>query len=765
MSIKHSKGIVIGYIICLLLFVGAIGYVAHLGQSLDLTPQTERTTTMGQAWGIFSDSVAHHLTGTIGMLLIQILVILFVARTMGVLFRRIGQPAVIGEIVAGIMLGPSLLGQIAPGLFEWLFPTSSLGSIQLLSNFGLILFMFVVGMELRLSDIRRRFAASITISHIGIFVPFALSLPLCYYIYTEYVGMPTTTFLAFSLFVGISMSITAFPVLARIIQERGLQRKPIGKLALSTAAASDITAWLMLAGIIAISQSGSMLSMVYNLGFFLVYLGVMFGIIRPLFRMVGKLYVNSEVISHTLVGVIFFLLLLSSWVTELLSMHALFGAFMLGLVMPEDLSFRRIITDKVEDVSLMLLLPLFFVSSGLQTELGLISGHDTWMLLAIFTLIAVLGKVGGTYLSARLAGETPRNSIYLGALMNTRGLMELVVLAIGLEIGILSPTLYAVLVLMTVITTIMTMPMIQLINAINAYRDRRREHRSELQTGKYKALISFGKPQSGIALMHLGNQLLGRGASRPELTAVHITTDTDRSTIDADSFYESNFGPLIRIAQTEGYNVDTEHIFSEHVESAIVDKLRREQYNLLLIGAGIRLSSEVSDQEAYAIQRGFESKVGEISLAATEQFLSIGTLVRDKMKYFIKYAPSSVGILLNRGYTTPERILLVISNAEDLRMLSYARTLSENNAAHLDILATTTYADRLRTQGLLPTEQLLEGDTVAERCVGATYQLVVLSYDEWLRRFDTDLALVACLPSCLILSLKTPHPLHQQTNQ
>lgn len=757
MKTKQRYTPLICYALFFILFVGGIGYVAHLGAERYPEEVSTSITGLGEAFGIFRSSVEHHLSSTIGLLLLQILVILVAARTVGALFRRIGQPAVIGEICAGIMLGPSLLGRLFPEAFDALFPASSLGNIQLLSNFGLILFMFVVGMELRLSDIKKRLTSSLVISHAGIFVPFALSLPVSYYVYEQY-ATGQTTFLSFALFVGIAMSITAFPVLARIVQERGLHRKPLGQLSLATAAASDITAWIMLAGIIAISQSGSLLSMVYNVGFFALYLLVMFGVIRPIFRVAGKVYNNTEVINHTMTGVIFLLLLLSAWTTELLSMHALFGSFVLGLVMPEDVSFRKVITDKVEDVSLLLFLPLFFVSSGLQTELSLIDGADMWAMLGFFTLIAIVGKVGGTYISARSTGETPRNSLYLGALMNTRGLMELVVLAIGLEMGILSPRLYVVLVLMTVITTVMTMPMIQAIKAINAWQDKRRQRKGQLQRQDYRALISFGRPATGLALSRLGYQLLRRGADCAQMTAVHITADEDISTVDAEKYYDDNFRPLLDEASKRGFAIETEHLISSEVESLIIDKLRREQYNLLIVGSGLRLSSGSTDLQASDLHRHLSSRVGDSALSATEALLSIRMLLRDKMDYFVKHAPCSVAILLGKDYNEPKRILVRLFSEADLKLLSYARRLAENNGATLTV--------QLATGTALTEEQcpLHTGEVLTREGAGGEHtdlcqvcDLFVVSWSEWQRTFDSQEGLVRCLPSTLILSLKAPN--------
>lgn len=754
---------VVFYMILLLCFVGAIGATLHFGGELlgsQGVASGESVGAWGEAFDVFKQSVAHHLNSTIGLLLLQILVILVAARLLGTLFRKIGQPAVIGEIVAGILLGPSLFGRVAPEWFARLFPAESLGSIEMLSSFGLVLFMFVVGMELRLSDIRRRLRSSLVISHAGIIIPFALSLPLSLCIYPEYVG-GYTPFLPFALFVGIAMSITAFPVLARIIQENNMMRTPLGKLSLSTAAAGDITAWLMLAGIIAISQSGSLLSTVYNLLFLAAYLWIIFGVIRPLFSIAGKVYNTTEVISHTLVGVIFVLLLTSSFVTELLSMHALFGAFMLGLVMPEDLSFRKIITDKVEDVALMLFLPLFFVSSGLQTELGLVDDLDAWVLLAVFVFIAVFGKVGGSYVAARICGQKPKDSLYLGAFMNTRGLMELVVLAIGYEMHILPPKIYAVLVLMTVITTVMTMPMIHLINVVSAWLEARRLKRQPAarvqlsKGGMYRVLLPFGRPRSGAKLLRLSSLLLRRGGVEPRVTALHITTDKDINPIDADKYFEDSFAPIGAEATRLGQHIDMDYQVADSIEQTIVGKLRGEQFNLLLVGAGIKYSAESQDQEATHIRARLSGMVGSFPVATTERLLSIGHLVRDKMSYFIEHAPCSVGIFLEREFDCARRILLDIRGEDDLRLLPYAHTLVDNTPGAMLYIAYSDIDESLlrpRSSGEAVT--LLAQGVHPEPVDRSCYDLLLLSYRSWVQHYDGKTECLASLPSTLILSLR-----------
>ncbi|MDO4707288.1 MAG: cation:proton antiporter [Porphyromonadaceae bacterium] len=764
MSKRIGLRSVIFYIILLLSFVGAIGVTFyHGGELFSLSGEGDAIGGMswGDAFDVFTQSVVHHLSAPIGLLLLQILIILVAARLMGALFRKIRQPAVIGEIVAGILLGPSLFGRVAPDLFARVFPAESLGNIEILSSFGLVLFMFVVGMELRLSDIKRRLRASLVISHAGIIIPFVLSLPLSLYIYPDYVGS-YTPFLPFALFVGIAMSITAFPVLARIIQENNMMRTSLGKLSLSTAAAGDITAWLMLAGIIAISQSGSLLSTVYNLFFLLAYLWIIFGIIRPLFSIAGKVYNTTEVIGHTLVGVIFVLLLSSSFVTELLSMHALFGAFMLGLVMPEDLSFRKIISDKVEDVALMLFLPLFFVSSGLQTELGLVDGLDTWALLAVFVFIAVVGKVGGSYVAARVCGQKPKDSLYLGAFMNTRGLMELVVLAIGYQMHILPPKIYAVLVLMTVITTVMTMPLVHFINVASAALERRRLKRLSspgvqlVKNGTYSVLLPFGRPRSGAKLLRLGDLLLRRGETVPRVTALHITTDKDINPIDADKYFEDSFVPISQEADRLGQAIEMDYQVSDNIEQTIIGKLKGQQYNMLLVGAGIKYSAEVQDQEAAHIRARLSGMVGSLSVATTERLLAIGHLVRDKMNYFVHHAPCSVGIFLERDFDRPQRILLDLRDESDLRLVSYARTLMENSSgAKLYIHASGVDGAQIQLGAAAERTTLLGKDEPIVVSPRERYDLLLLSYQAWMKYYDGDPDRLAMLPSTLILSLKT----------
>lgn len=708
-----------------------------------------------EAFSMFSTSVGHHVHSTIGMLLLQVLIIIAFARLLGWLFTKIKQPAVIGEIIAGIILGPTLLGKVSPEVFSFLFPASSISNIELLSHFGLILFMFAIGMELRISDIKSQMRQSLIISHAGIFLPFILSLVVSYYIYDRYASN-LTTFTSFALFIGISMSITAFPVLARIIQENNLSRKALGKLSLSSAAAGDITAWLMLAAIIAIAESGSMVSISYNMLFLVLYMLVMFGVIRPIFKIIGKIYDNSEVINHTLIGVIFILLLLSSYVTELLSMHALFGAFMFGLVMPEDLSFRKIVTDKIEDVSLLLFLPLFFVSSGLHTELGLINGSEMWTILGIFTAIAVFGKVFGTYIAARTTGENTKNSLYLGAFMNTRGLMELVVLSIGLELKVLPLPIFTVLVMMTIITTVMTMPMVKFISYIYKLLDKRK-HKISIndKSQGLKVLISFGRPSSGASLLKLSTYMLNKGVHKASYTALHITTDLEINPIDTEKYYTDDFAPIEKQANKIGQFVCTDYVVSNNTEDTIINKLKQEKYNFLIVGAGLRLSNNDKDIEANVFRDTIIKRFGRFAINTGESILSVNGMLHDKTFYFLDKSPCSVGVFINRGMQNINNISVIIESNEDIKILPYARTMATNSSANINVITTDSLniSKTDMNKHDIITDDIMHNDYIWWHRIKEN-DFMFVSHSLWYKYFDTNQDLLKIIPSTIILKIK-----------
>lgn len=405
------------------------------------------------------DAFSHPIT----IFLLQLIIIIISAQICGYLFKKIGQPPVIGEIIAGIILGPSVIGGIFPGFTEFVFPKASLGNLQMLSQIGLILFMFVIGMELDLNIIKKKARSAILISNISIIFPYALGVGLSFYLKEQFLpeGIP---FHAFCLFIGIAMSITAFPVLARIIRDKHLTHTRAGNIAIVSAATDDIAGWCILAVVIAIAKAGSMGTSLYTLAFAVLYVLVMLFIVRPMLKKMSTAKTNNDDVKRSTVAIIFTVLLLSAYVAEVIGIHALFGAFMAGVIMPLEWDFRKLVINKVEDVSLLLLLPIFFIFTGLRTQIGLLNDVESWAICGLITLLAIIGKFGGSFIAARISGESMHDSLAIGALMNTRGLMELIILNIGYDLGILNPRIFAMMVIMALVTTFMTSPLLNLFN-------------------------------------------------------------------------------------------------------------------------------------------------------------------------------------------------------------------------------------------------------------------------------------------------------------
>jgi len=469
-----------------LIIVAGLGFViyqiAGRGNALQdptLTAKqaaTAKEATVANEFHVFTDSFKHGLSEPLAVLLLQIIVIIACARLFGYLFKKIGQPAVIGEIVAGIVLGPSIIGAYFPEINHFLFPAASLSTLSFLSQIGLILFMFIIGMELDLKAIGKQAYGAVIISHASIIIPYTLGMGLAYYIYRDY-APAGITFLSFALFMGIAMSITAFPVLARILQEKGLTRSKLGAMALTCAAADDLTAWCILAAVIALVKSGSSFSVLYTIALAIIYVLVMLKVVRPFLERLSTVYNSKEKRRTPIIALFFILLIISSYITSVIGIHALFGAFMAGVIMPSSFSFRKIVIDKIEDVSIILLLPLFFVITGLRTQIGLINEGHLWITFGWILLVAVAGKFGGSAIAAKIVGQSWKDSLSIGVLMNTRGLMQLIVLNIGYDLGILTPQIFAMMVLMALVTTFMTGPALDLINWLM-----KEKHTSETKT-------------------------------------------------------------------------------------------------------------------------------------------------------------------------------------------------------------------------------------------------------------------------------------------
>lgn len=450
------------YTLTILGFSALIFFIVQKGYLMEHTGKI-KIPVASDTFSQIADTYQHNLSHPLAMLLLQIITIILVARVFGMLFKKINQPSVIGEIIAGIMLGPSFLGSYFPEISGFLFPAASLANLQFLSQIGLILFMFVVGMELDLNILKNKAKEAIVISHASIIFPFFLGMLVALFIYEQY-APKNIGFLSFALFTGIALSITAFPVLARIVQERGLTKTRLGNIVITCAAADDISAWCILAAVIAMVKAGSAMSALATIALAILYVVIMLKVVQPFLRKLGTKYANKEALSRPVVAIFFITLLVSSFATEIIGIHALFGAFMAGVVMPAKVSFRNIFIEKVEDVALVMLLPLFFVFTGLRTQIGLLNDAGLWGICGLIILAAVVGKFIGSALAARFVGQSWRDSLSIGALMNTRGLMELIVLNIGYDLGVLSPEIFAMMVIMALVTTFMTGPALDLIN-------------------------------------------------------------------------------------------------------------------------------------------------------------------------------------------------------------------------------------------------------------------------------------------------------------
>jgi len=631
----------------LVLFSGMIYVALNEGERFDHLSLAKMPQANGNsAFQMFQRVMTENINNPFTILLLQIIVVLFTVRLFSYLFKYIGQPGVIGEIVAGIVLGPSLLGYLFPDFFGFLFRPQSLSNLQTVSQIGLILFMFVIGMEVDFRTLKNKINETLVISHAGILVPFFLGILSSYWIYEKYAAQQTS-FLPFALFIGISMSITAFPVLARIIQERNMTKTPIGVLSIASAANDDVTAWCLLAVVIAIAKAGTFGSALFAVGLTVIYIVVMFLVVRPFLKKIGDLYANKEVINKTFVGFIFIILVISATLTEIIGIHALFGAFIAGVVMPANFGFRKVMMEKVEDVSLVFFLPLFFAFTGLRTQVGLINSPELLQVCGMLIAVAIIGKFGGCALASRLVGESWKNSLIVGTLMNTRGLMELVALNIGYEMGVLPPSIFVILVIMALVTTFMTTPVLSLVEKVFAIKE-------PVISLTKKLVLCFGRIESGRDLLTIYELLFGPRLQQKEVIAAHYTLGTDVNPLHAKQYEEESFNLLNTEAERINLNVDCRYKVTDKLIQDMAHLVQAEKPDLLLLGAGSN----------YMLEGG-------------TQVLPLLGLFRNKVDDIIGQVNCDVAVFVNRGYQHGN-IALVLGGAIDSFMLFYLESLLMN---------------------------------------------------------------------------------------
>jgi Kef-type K+ transport system membrane component KefB len=733
-------------------------WIVLVGEDLEqgrniIIPNTGKTQ-----WQEFVDSLIHNFEHPLAILLAQIITIILVARFFGWICQKIGQPTVIGEIIAGIALGPSFFGMYFPDLSSALFPQDSLGNLQFLSQIGLILFMFVIGMELDLRVLKKRAHDAVIISHASIIIPFALGMGLAYFIYESF-APDGVQFTSFALFLSIAMSITAFPVLARIVQERGLHKTKLGTVVITCAAADDITAWCLLAAVIAIVKAGSFVSALYIIALAVIYVLLMVKVVRPFLTRIGNLYHTKESLIKPIVAIFFLILILSSYATEVIGIHALFGAFMAGAIMPDNIKFRNLFIEKVEDIALVLLLPLFFVFTGLRTEIGLLNDPYLWKVTGLIILVAVVGKFLGSALAAKFVGQNWKNSLTIGALMNTRGLMELVVLNIGYDLGVLTPEIFAMMVIMALVTTFMTGPALDLINW--SFKTKQDKIQKEIsQINKYKVLISFGNPERGRSLLRLANSLIRKMNGNATVTAMHLTPADELHQFNVGQYEKESFTPIIQESENLQQKITTLFKASGDIESEITEVANKGEYDLLLIGIG----QSIFEGSLLGKILGFTTKIIKpeniLQKVTGKESLFEYSPFDERTRNILNSSLVPVGVLIDKNFSSTETVFIPIVSENDTFLIRFAQKLIKNSESQITIM---DFSDHVKNNAVLkesiraieqkaPNHIHLLDERMIDKNFLSEHSLMVVSLLSWKKLMDSKSLWLSEIPSTLILT-------------
>ena len=737
-------------------FAALTYWIINKGKYLESAKTIAKTEIENGSWNDFLASMQHNFQDPLAILLAQIITIIFVARFFGWLFKKIGQPSVIGEIIAGIVLGPSLLGMYFPEFSAALFPVESLGNLKFLSQIGLILFMFVIGMELDLKVLKNKANEAVVISHASIVIPFALGIGLAYFVYNRF-APDGVKFLSFSLFMGIAMSITAFPVLARIVQERGIHKTKLGAIVITCAAADDITAWCILAVVIAIVKAGTFVSSLYIIGLALVYVLAMLFVVKPFLKRIGELYGSKDTIVKPVVAIFFLTLIISSYATEVIGIHALFGAFMTGAIMPDAAKFRTIFIEKVEDVSLILLLPLFFVFTGLKTEIGLINDPYLWKVTGFIILVAVVGKFLGSALAAKFVGQNWRDSLTIGALMNTRGLMELIVLNIGLELKVLTPEVFTMMVIMALVTTFMTGPALDLINYVFKNKD---AITPEIVTNidKYRILISFGNNEKGKSLLRLANSLVKKQQDTASITAMHLSLSDEMHSFNMEDKEKASFVPIVEESRLLNQEITTIFKATIDIETEIAEIANEGDYDLLLVGLG----KSIFEGTILGKVIGFTTRIINpdrlIDKFTGKEGLFENSPFDERTRQIISRTKMPLGILIDKDLQGVNQVFIPIFNAEDAFLIDYIQKLIYNNDSKVVVLdvnnhVNSTFVIQSALEYLLkkyPKNISLMQDRIVKKEFLSNQDLMIISLESWKTLVDSRSIWLSRVPSVLI---------------
>jgi Kef-type K+ transport system membrane component KefB len=753
---KHLKFPLL-YFGILALFFAMIYWIIQSGEMLEIRISTIEPISPQSSLSQFTQSITSNLSHPLGLLLVQIVTIIIVSRIFASFFKRIHQPTVIGEIIAGIALGPSLLGVLAPELSSAIFPENSLNNLNLLSQFGLILFMFIVGMELDLNLIHNKVKDATVVSNAGILIPFSLGIGLAYFLYENF-APPGVPFHSFGLFLGMAMSITAFPVLARIVQERGIHKTPLGTLVITCAAADDITAWCMLAAIIAIAKVGSSLSALYVILLSIAYVFLMIKVVRPFLKRVGDLHSSQETLSKQIVAIFFLTLLISSYTTEIIGIHALFGAFLAGTIMPENTKFRNIFIQKIEDVSLVLLLPLFFVFTGLRTQIGLLNDIYLWKITGLIILVAITGKFAGSAIASKITGQNWRDSLSIGALMNTRGLMELVVLNIGYELGILTPKVFSMMVIMALVTTFMTGPALDLIDRI--FRRKATVINEKInQLRKFKILLSFGNPEMGSTLLRLANNLVKKHQENTSITALHLCPNNILHHYNLDKYENESFAPIIEESRLLNQQIITMFKASDYIENDIIEIANKGDFDLLLIGIG----QSIFEGSLLGRILGYTTRIvipdRLLNKVARKEKMFGYSSFDERTQNILSGSTVPVGIYIHKNTKNLDNVIVPFLSEKDGFLIQYIKRLIRNSEAQItvsdpnNLIRENNHIKEI-IRGIeqeAPNYITLNNKIDLDGLNTSQFQLMVISTDGWNKLLDLQPKWLDQSPSILIL--------------
>lgn len=666
------------------------------------------------------DYIKNKLQHPISLLILQIIIIIIVSRILGMLFGKIGQPTVIGEIIAGILLGPSLLGLFFPETFNFIFPDFSMKNLEILSQVGLVLFMFIIGMELDVKILKIRVKSALIISHTSILFAFFLGVCLAFILYEKY-SPPHISFSSFALFIGIAMSIAAFPVLARIMQERGMTKTPFGKIMITIAAIDDLTAWCILAIVITVIQAGSIINALFTIVMVILYISVMLFAVQPVLQRIGSIYITKEMLSKRVVAIVFSLLFLSAYFTEIIGIKALFGGFIAGVIMPSNAQFKKVMAEKIEDISLVVLLPLFFVFTGLRTHIGLLSETDSWVTCGLIVLFAVGGKFGGSFFAAKFSKLSWKDSFIIGALMNTRGLMQLIVLNIGYDIGIISAKIFAMMVIMTLVTTFMTGPVLSITDYFSRRKKKQLPERFDRRS--LNVLISFGLPKMGTSLLKLVYALSGKDKSYYKISALHLTPHTEITQSAAMKYEANSFAAIRSLANELNLEIKTIYKTTEDVTKEILRTSRKEKANLLLMGAAKSVFNK--------------------------------NVLGGKVKNIIVQAKCNVGVFIDKDFQEINNILILTDNVYFEHFINICERFLINSECNISFVLSEGAVKAKLPEILTKNERILYSENFkADANSLKHYDLLITNIDYFESKLRDRTIMIDAAPSLLLLNFK-----------